>query len=132
MINIYWNIDLVEYKKMQKEVDYTASGYPEIIDVVGDLTVEINNKKFFEQPYFPVIEFIRTLEQWDKNSDMLYNCIETEDNPLISFIYDIKGWKIKSPWQLFECTLYFQKKELLESIEKLMKSVKEQLERGRG
>ncbi len=60
------------------------------------------------------------------NSQDSYYVIYT----LISFIYDTKGWEIKSPWQLFECAAYFKTEELLESIENLMKSVKEQLERG--
>ena len=86
MIKIYWKIDLDEYLKLDKKIDYMSEQYPDMIDVTGDLTIEINNETFFMEPYFPVIEFIRTLEKWDKINNMAYNCIETEDNPLISFI----------------------------------------------
>lgn len=58
---------------------------------------------------------------------MLYNCIEAEDNPLISFIFTNQGWKIKSPWQLFECADFLSKEELLKSVENLIASVREQL-----
>lgn len=127
MLNIYWNINLVEFEKIQKGVDFVAVEYPNILDVVGDLTIEINKEIFFKQPYFPVLEFIRTLEKWDKESDMFYNCIETEDNPLISFIYSNRGWVVKSPWQLFESKELFSKEELLAAVNDLMLSVKRQL-----
>ena len=127
MINMYWKIDSTEYKKIGKKFDYETDRYPGMIEVVGDLRIEVNEKTFFSQPYFPVIEFIRTLEKWDKNNNMLYNCIEAEDNPLISFIFTNQGWKIKSPWQLFECADFFSKEELLKSIENLIASVREQL-----
>lgn len=127
MLNIYWNINLVEFEKTQNKVDFVAIGYPDILDVVGDLTIEINKELFFKQPYFPVLEFIRTLEKWDKESNMFYNCIETEDNPLISFIYCKRGWLIKSPWQLFESKELISKEELLAAINDLMLSVKGQL-----
>ncbi|MDF2653686.1 MAG: hypothetical protein K0R19_160 [Bacillota bacterium] len=72
-----------------------------------------------------ILEFIRTLEKWDQANSMLYNSIETEDNPLISFIASEKGWIIKSPWQLFECNEIIPKGEILESIKILAESVKE-------
>lgn len=127
MVNFNFNIDKTEYNKNQSRVAYTVNQYPEMIEVVGDFIIKINDKIFFNQP-FPILEFIRTLERWDKTNNMFYNCIETEDNPLISFIISKDGWKIKSPWQLFECNEFLSQKELLESIEKLMESVKEQLE----
>lgn len=128
MVNFYWEVDRAEYNKNQTKVAYSADQYPEMIGVVGPLIITIHDKVFFTEPYFPVIEFIRTLERWDKINNMFYNCIETEDNPLISFITSKNGWKIKSPWQLLECNEFLSQKELLESIEKLMESVKEQLE----
>ena len=127
MINIFWNIDLAEYENIQKEVCYSVNTYPEIIDVIGDLIIEINNKIFFKEPYFPILEFIRTLEKWDKVSNMLYNCIETENNPLISFIFNNGGWLVKSPWELFKCKELLSKEELLTAISDLILSVKMQL-----
>lgn len=131
MINFYWKIDLAEYKKNQRKIEYSTNEYPDLNDVCGDLTIEVNNKIFFKEPYFLALEFIRALEKWLNNTNkiMIYNCIETEDNPLISFILNNKGWQIISPWQLFECNDIFSKEELLEAIGYLMKSVKEQLER---
>lgn len=127
MLNFYFNINQTEYKKNQTKNDYNVSQYPEKIQIVGTFTIEINNKVFFKEPYFPILEFIRILEQWDKTSNMFYNGIETEDNPLISFVASEKGWKIKSSWQLFECLDFFTIEELLESIDNLIKSVKKQL-----
>jgi len=132
MLDFHFNIDKTEYNKKQSKVTYTVNQYPEMIEVVGDFTIKINDKIFFSEPYFPVMEFIRTLERWDKTNNMIYNCIETEDNPLISFITSKNGWKIKSPWQLFECNDFFTQKELLESINKLTESVKRQLEGSMG
>lgn len=130
MINIYWKIDLNEYKKIQRRIEYSINKYPDLIDLSGDITIEVNNKTFFKQSDFPVLEFIRALEKWlnNTNSNMIYNNIETEDNPLISFIFNDKGWQIISPWQLFECTDFLTKEELLKAIGYLMESVKEQLE----
>ncbi len=127
MINIFWNIDLAEYENIQKEVSYSVNTYPEIIDVIGDLIIEINNGIYFKEPYFPILEIIRTLEKWDKVSNMLYNCIETDNNPLISFIFTNVGWLVKSPWELFKCKELFSKEELLTAISDLILSVKMQL-----
>ncbi|MBC8080483.1 MAG: hypothetical protein H7X86_09070 [Gorillibacterium sp.] len=127
MVKFNFIIDKTEYNKKQSKIAYTVNQYPEMIEVVGDFIIKINDKIFFNQP-FPILELIRTLERWDKTSNMFYNCIETEDNPLISFVTSKDGWIIKSPWQLFECNVFLSQKELLESIEKLTESVKEQLE----
>jgi hypothetical protein len=120
-------MDLVELEKLQKKVDFLAVGYPDVLDVVGDLTIEINKEIFFKQPFFPVLEFVRTLEKWDKKSNMFYNCIETDDNPLISFVKNKVGWVVKSPWQLFECKELISSEELLVAINEFMISVKGQL-----
>jgi len=128
MIEFKWCIDLFEYKKLCKNVSYYAKEYPEIIEVVGDFEINVNGETFFSQPYFPIIEFIRALDKWKETENIVYNCLETDDNPLISFISTNKAWTIKSSWQLFECKVIFSKGELLESFNKLKNSVKKQFE----
>lgn len=96
--------------------------YPELLSIVGNFKITINAKTFFEEPYFPVIEFLRIALSWtndDLDVPMLYHSIETEDNPLISFIKTANGWNITSPWQGYSCNLCFSKEELTTAIVKL-------------
>lgn len=100
--------------------------YPELLSIVGDFKITIDRNTFFEQPYFPVIEFVRIASSWMNNDldvPMLYHSVETEDNPLISFTKTTNGWNITSPWQEYSCDLYFSKEELTTAIINLKQSL---------
>ena len=62
-----------------------------------------------------------------KSPEMVYNCIDTEDNPLIHFTENNGLWFVKSPWQKFECNLAFTRVELETAVLELERSVNEQL-----
>lgn len=103
--------------------------YPEVLSIVGDFKITINGKTFFEQPYFPVIEFLSIASSWVNNDldvPMLYHSVETEDNPLILFSKTTNGWNITSPWQEYSCDLYFSKEELTTAIINLKKNLIQQ------
>lgn len=89
----------------------------ELLDDCATFSICINDKEFFHEPDFPVLEFLREVALWaDKEGSMYYNSIETDDNPLISFIKDENGYTISSPWQKFECIDCFSKEELLSAL----------------
>lgn len=89
----------------------------ELLDDCASFSICINDKEFFHEPDFPVLEFLREIALWaDKEDNMYYNSIETDDNPLISFITNENGYTIFSPWQKFECNDCFSKEELLSAL----------------
>lgn len=105
------------------------NNYPDVLDYEGIFRIEIDDKLFFIQPDFSVFEFLMYADDWitnNKSKDMQYRCLDTDENPLISFILKNDGWYIYSPWQLFQCDNIFSKEELVNAIIKLKKSINEQ------
>lgn len=100
--------------------------YPEILLIVGEFKIIINKETFFAEPYFPILEFMKVALRWvniDETTPMIYNTVETEENPLISFTKTIDGWNIFSPWQEFNCNLCFSKDELAIAIIQLKQNL---------
>lgn len=87
-----------------------------------DFRIMINEKLFFREPLFPILEFLSQINPWiseEKKIDFAYNSIETEENPLLSFSYINEGWKIRSPWQQFESDAIFSKQSIVLEITKV-------------
>lgn len=127
MLQMTWELDIEEYKKRGQRVEFAETKYPELIYPDGLFRIILNGKMFFEQP-FAILELIRARDIWDRSKAMQYNSIETEDNPLISIFPAADGWKLQSPWQLFESSDIFSTADIEQAIAKLSDSVKEQLD----
>lgn len=100
--------------------------YPEMLLIEGDFKITINKELFFDEPYFPIIEFMKVVLPWmntDETTPMLYNTVEAEENPLISFTKTIDGWNVFSPWQEYNCNLCFSKEELAAAIIELKQNL---------
>ena len=97
--------------------------YPDLIKDEVHFIIRVEDKLFFEEPNFSIYEFMCFVDEWiEKNlDDMKYIAIDTDDNPLISFIKDDGGYKINSPWQLFSCEKLISREEIEEAILKLKK-----------
>ena len=105
--------------------------YHDLLKEECDICILINQKVFFEQPLFPVLEFLFSYLSWKQKSnsrcqlfiksfDFFYNSLETEDNPLISFTKRNGGWKIDSPWKKFDCKEVFQLQDFTDACDKLI------------
>ena len=99
------------------------------LEYEGKFKILINGEIFFHDDFFVVCEFLEAALAWRQlpnNRPLHYNCIDTDDNPLISFV-NIKDdeWKILSPWQRFRCNDLFTKKELACAVEQLNAKVEE-------
>jgi len=96
---------------------------PTMIEFEINFRIEINGKLFFENSYFPLIEFLYFAEKWlasnPQENSMLYYSVETEENPLICFARMQNGYHIFSPWQLFDCADIFEFHELEREVKKL-------------
>ncbi len=89
-------------------------------------SIWIDNQRFFWEPDFPIFDFLYNVHKWKlskDNEDFFYNCIETEDNPLICFTKKKNMWVFFSPWQLFECKKEFTKEEIVSSLNALEKTI---------
>ena len=104
-----------------KYIKKIPKGYPELTEYEFDFSIVINGKLFFKEPNFPVFEFLYFVNDWKgmTNCSFEYFSFETEDNPLISFIFENNFWSIRSPWQLFKCQTKFTKQQLTEALNKL-------------
>ena len=101
------------------------SSYPALIDYESEFKIMINGEIFFDDPNFPLLEFLRYATEWIKHTDMPfeYSSIETEDNPLIVFSSKNGTWAISSPWQKFKCYTSFTKEEFIDAINVLLAKV---------
>ena len=101
------------------------STYPALIEYESRFKIIIDNKIFFDDPNFPLFEFLKYAVEWEKNPNgsFEYRSIETEDNPLIFFSYENSKFRVFSPWQKFECQLLFTKKDIIDAINTLLTEV---------
>jgi hypothetical protein len=93
------------------------------LSLEGDFDIIVDNNLLFSEPHFSILEFLRDASMWINNptleQNMEYNCIDTEENPLISFIAHGGSYRIQSPWQLFECKTLFTAIEIKQAIDNL-------------
>jgi hypothetical protein len=109
----------------QHPIKKIPHSYPALLEYETRLTILIDNKIFFDEPDFPVLEFLRYAIEWKKNTDLTfkYSSLETEDNPLLSFLSENGMFRISSPWQRFQCHKLFHKKEIVDAISALLNDV---------
>ena len=91
-----------------------------------DIRILIHGKVFFEEPLFPILEFLFSYFTWreklhSESSDFFYNSVETEDNPLLSFVNTKGGWRIDSPWKNFHCNEMFQLNDFVDACDQLIR-----------
>lgn len=118
-----------EFKLTNHYKEFHDEKHSYIYEYEGYFKILINGREFFNEPGIAIYEFFRDVLGWIKNKSksMLYNCIETEDNPLISFIQKDGGWSVYSPWQKYKADTLFEREELETAIKKLESNVKRQL-----
>lgn len=99
-----------------KLIDLPNYQYYDLVGVENEATfsIKINNNTFFSDSNFNILEFLQQIAFWEINKgDMKYNCVDTDDNPLISFIEENGLYTIHSPWQKFECNDKFSFADLI-------------------
>lgn len=109
----------------QKAIKRIPKDYPKLTKYEADFRIIVNGKVFFHEPNFPLLEFLHSVNDWRNQGvgSLEYVSIETEDNPLISFISEKDMWVVYSPWQLFECETKFTKEQLLSALDALEKTI---------
>lgn len=94
--------------------------YCELLNKECYFCIVVDNKVFYEEPLFPIYEFLYCYSKWDKTKDFKYVTIESDDNPMITFKKVKNGWLISSPWERFKCNKIFTLSELINGIESLI------------
>lgn len=97
--------------------------YSELLDEGSTFCVKINGEVFFEQPLFPIMEFLYFYLKWDKKHDFIYNTIESEENPMILFKRGVSGWQIDSVWKKFDYKELFRVEDFITAVEKMIDSI---------
>ena len=99
-----------------------------LIDIMNDdrhFTIFVDDQTFFDDIYFPIREFIKYALDWSKNStnNFIYNTVDSNENPLLSFCKLKDGWKLESVWQKFECNNIFTKNEVKTFISEIVSHI---------
>lgn len=112
-------------KPQHPKIKEIPSSYPALLGYETNLTILIDNEIFFDEPDFPVLEFLKYAIEWKENASFpfRYNSIETEENPLISFSYENDMLRISSPWQKFHCKTLFRVEEIIDAITVLLADI---------
>ena len=76
----------------------------EMLEMECRFAVELNGRLWFDEPLFAIHELLQKVKPWRDEGcrDSLRFCsMETEDNPLLCFVWMEQGWLLQSPWQRF-------------------------------
>lgn len=90
-----------------------------------DFRILVDGKLFFHEPLFPVLELVQSCQMWAKNTstNFIYNTIESEENPILSFQKLKEGWNLKSVWQKFECERVYTDSEVISFVKTIVSQV---------
>ncbi len=105
------------------KIDRRAILQLDYADLISDeqyFCIKINGNIFYEQPLFPILEFLFAYLIWDKKHNFIFNTIESEENPMIVFKHTLRGWKLDSVWKKFDCLAVFNLNEIVYGIEKMI------------
>lgn len=90
-----------------------------LLNTECDFCIQVNERTYYEQPQFPILEFLRCYLEWDQKHDFIYNTLESDEQPMIAFQKQITGWRLNSVWQKFDCTNSFHLEDFVEAVETL-------------
>lgn len=130
MLYFNFQIDTVEGTLQYRDILKCKNRYPDLLQICGDFQIIMGKKLFFSQPQFPISEFCNATYRWERSylhKNMYYSSVETDDNPLICFIYTGQMWRIQSPWELFKSEKIFSRENISNSLNELYKTVNRQL-----
>lgn len=88
-----------------------------------DFSIYIDDSLYFHEQEFPAFDFLFCLNQWllkNTDEDFEYNCIETDDNPLITVVCISNLWKINSKWENFHAEQSFSKQKIAIALQALV------------
>lgn len=102
-----------------------------LIDVDGELEITLNGCRFFWEPSFTLLELGVSLQRWrlkdpEANKDFHFFTMEHDERegPILSFTKKNGGqWQLFSIWQEFEQEDAIPTNDLLEAVDRYLKSL---------
>lgn len=99
-----------------------------LIDVDGELTITLGDRRFFWEPSFTLLELGVALKRWrtkDPNPNKDYHFFTMEhderEGPILAFNRKYEGkWQLFSIWQGFEHVDLITTEELMEAIDRYL------------
>ncbi len=91
------------FSNLQSSVDDPSQAWQLLLKVVADFVVTIENRQFYSEADFPVVEFASQAAKWLRSGggDLLYTSMESEESPLLAFYQQGRGqFFAYSPYQL--------------------------------
>lgn len=85
--------------------------------VVGDFKIHINEKIFYRETQFCLVEFAAQLSKWlnrgEYSKEFIYTSMESEEERLIWFRKEWNGWRIGSIYQEYEESTTFNDEAII-------------------
>lgn len=78
----------------------------EILKVESQFKIIIDRRVFFNDDYFPILEFFYQFDNWINSNSQIskfeYESIESDEKPIVAFFKRDNKWNIFSVWQNYK------------------------------
>jgi hypothetical protein len=113
---------LCEYNKIIELEKIKYLNYFQQLSTECWFCIKVDHKVFYEQSQFPLLEFLFFYANWNNNGkhDFIYNTLESDANPMISFTRKHGKWILESPWKLFNCKTNFTINHFVNAVNKMI------------
>lgn len=125
-VTIIFRFSLGNDKEIERELALTKN-FKLLADVEGELDIIINNKIFFSENYFLLLEFGIELKKWwvkvksNEKTGFSYETMSFNEGPILELTDIAEGsWRVFSQWQKFDCNHEIPQKVLMNSVEKFL------------
>ena len=104
----------------------------DIYQVEDQFTIWLGGQKFFEEPYFPLLEFALHFKKWDqegRKGDFGFCSLDYDDFiPIIRLLRKGNLWYFRSIWEEFDSShMLFSDHEIFPVVEAFIKKVDQEL-----
>lgn len=117
------------YTLTDVSVENAEEDWQLLLRITGNFSIEVEDKVFYQESSFPVVEFAYHLAKWIDagRGSFEYNSMESNSQPLISFIEAGDNFVLYSPYQEYEETEVFSFTELKYAARSLINSLTEEI-----
>lgn len=99
----------------------------------GLFEIYLEERLFFSDPYFPLLEFVVALSPWlftsntDVKATFRFETMHCSEGPILEIIKEGKGWRLASIWQKFESRNIIEEDILFNAFSRFIKELNSEL-----
>lgn len=115
----------IPYKPRYKQSELERMDLHDLLLEEWPFKLFVGDDLFFEDKYFPILEFIRYAFVWIENphKDFIYNTMESDEGPILAFCLEGSSWKLYSVWQRFNCTQMYSFDDVMKLILQIINQI---------